>query len=192
MTKPVLIPVEDLAAALGSSADALGPALELAARLGAVRLRNGRVELPAPAVGRLGLFRHADGRWALDPADRESSGRRVRTLPLLFEGGHADPRAEEPWQELARTEEPPPDRVASVHRWLDRWASARPPDGAGASPFGPDPQLPCAPGRPGTPAHPRPVNPHKPPPRVKTGTGRNSFDLVALRARLDAAAWAAG
>jgi len=98
MTDTVLIPVDDLAAALGSSADALGPALGLAARLGAVRLRNGRMELPALAVGRRGLFRRADGRWALDPADRGSTGRRVRTLPLLFEGGHADPRAEEPWQ----------------------------------------------------------------------------------------------
>ncbi len=192
MTHTVSVPLGALADAVGSSPDDLRPTLVLAERLGSVWVRGDRVELPAQAVERLGLFRRADGRWALDPADRESSGRRPRTLPLIFEGGHADPRAEEPWQEMARAEEPPPDRVASVHRWLNRWAAARPPDGAGASPAGPNPQQPWAPGRPGTPARPRPVNPPKPPPRAKTGTGRNSFDLVALRARLDAAARAAG
>ena len=183
MTDTVLIPVDDLAAALGSSADDLGPALELAARLGAVRLRNGRVELPAPAVGRLGLFRRADGRWALDPADRGSSDRRVRTLPLLFEEGHADPRAEEPWQEVARAEEPPPDRNAALGRWLDAYSRGQPPPAPGSRPD-----------RAAVGIRPAPT----PAPRRTDGTGRvtsgkvQNIDLAALRIRLDAAARAAG
>jgi len=175
----VSVPLEALAAALGSCPDDLRPTLELAERLGAVRLRGGRVELPGHAAA-LGLVRRPDGRWATGPNDPGGPGRRGRTLPLLFEGTHPDPRAEEPWQELARGEEPPPDRVAALGRWLDSYSRGLPPPAPGGGPEGDG-----AGRRPGATAPAYAVD------RAKPGR-RTNIDLAALRARLDAAVRAAG
>ena len=181
------VPIADLAEALGTDPEALRPVLDLVSRYSPTRVRRARVELSADAVDRLGLVRGPDRAWSArrtDVLDR-APGPRGRTVALLSPGLTADRRAAEPWEALARVEEPPPDRIASLRAWLERRASSSP---AEAPP-------------PAAPSTPRadPPEPTPPPPRVTTRAKRakpadapSSFDLAALRGRLGAPERAAG
>lgn len=141
--EPVSISVEELSDALGSCPDGLMLALELAERLGTVRIDGERVELPWHAVERLGLVRDG-GRWRAEATQRDALNRPVttrpggprrrtarrrarHTLPLLHPGNTADPRAVEPHEELQRIEAGPTNRIDSLCRWLDRWSAGQPP-----------------------------------------------------------------
>ena len=98
---PFEIPVADLAAALGSEAHALGPALKAARAAGMIRTRRARrgpvVAMTTEAARRLDLARGDDGGWY------------VRVGPPHRPGGF-DPRdalARESWEIVAEAEGPP-------------------------------------------------------------------------------------
>lgn len=173
MTNTVTIQVADLADSLGTYPEDIVLGLELAEKLGGAELRGGQVRLPAHAAERLGLVRDDDdGRWRAAPEDRdELAGKRKANHgpKRLREGLHADRKAREPWQELSASEEPPPDRIAILTAWFERWMAA-PPVARAATTNSPA----LAP----TPT-PRPTR------RVKPAPAPSSFSLTALRARLD-------
>ena len=83
MTMSVVIPLTDLANALGTQPEDIQLALDLAHRIGAVRVRDGLVELPACVVLRLGLSRDADGRWMADGDHRPAKGQTSQNRSLL-------------------------------------------------------------------------------------------------------------
>ena len=176
------VPIADLAEALGTDPEALRPVLDLVSRYSPTRVRRARVELSAEAVDRLGLVRGPGGVWSASRAGvpDHAPGPRGRTVALLSPGLTADRRAAEPWEALTRAEEPPPDRIASLRAWLDRWSSS--PAAEPAPPPTPSPPRanPPAP----SPARTRPPGRVK---RVKPPRAPSSFDLAALRTRIDAA-----
>lgn len=198
----VTIPVDDLADALGSTSENLRLALDLAERLGGVRVQGKSVALPLHAIALLGLVQDVeDGRWSVArgadalavPPDLRGRKNHGGALPLLFPGNTPDRRAVEPWRELSLAEEPPSDRVEAICRWLDRWTARTPPVGPYEGPpdgetfhLEPGPQPPLASRQPAeADALRRPQNPGRSKVKARPAPARDSFSLSALRARLD-------